>query len=63
MKTIILSPLPLYTSLVFLVALACLGLGYLDHETKALSDLFTPGNLFALLLYFVPAFLLSLLVL
>lgn len=61
MKAIILNTLPLYFSITFFTGLACLCLGYLDHETRSITDLFTPSNIFALLLYFVPAFLCSLL--
>jgi len=61
MKTLALSPFSLYSSMAFFVALACLGLGYLDHETRSIMDLFNPGNIFGLSLYFVPAFLLSVL--
>lgn len=39
----------------------CLGLFYLDKDTHAISDLFKPGNLFALILYVVPTYLICLL--
>lgn len=48
--------IPPFISLAFFVALACLGLGYIDKETRTLSDLFTAQNIFALLLYFLPTY-------
>ena len=39
--------------------LACFGLFWLDWETKSILDLFKPGNLAALVVYFVPTFLTS----
>ena len=42
-----------------IVLLSCLGLGYLDHETKSIADLFKPGNIMALMLYFIPTFAIS----
>ncbi len=39
------------------VLLACWGLFYLDHETHSVRDLFKPGNIVALLIYFIPAYL------
>src|SRR5688572_12748852 len=50
-----------YIVLALLVVLACLGLGYIDHETTSVMDLFKPGNMLALFLYFFPAYVLSLL--
>ncbi|MBK6399712.1 MAG: hypothetical protein IPN61_14135 [Bacteroidetes bacterium] len=46
----------------FSVLLACWGLFWLDYETKEVGDLFKIGNLVALLIYFVPTFLLSYLI-
>ena len=45
----------------FFVLLACLGLFSLDRETHHFSDLLKPGNLAALILYFTPALVISLL--
>ncbi|MFZ7116811.1 MAG: hypothetical protein ACO1G9_15630 [Bacteroidota bacterium] len=41
------------------VLFSCWGLFWLDHETKEIGDLFKWGNLAALLVYFLPTFLLS----
>jgi hypothetical protein len=38
------------------VLLSCWCLFYLDHKTTSISVLFTPGNIAALLVYFVPTF-------
>jgi len=39
------------------ILLFCLALFSLDHETQSVGDLFTPGNLVALMLYFFPTWL------
>lgn len=41
--------------------ISCWLLFYIDHETKNVTDLFKTGNLFALLLYFVPTFIICVL--
>lgn len=41
------------------VLLSCGGLFWLDHETRSIGDLFKIGNLVALLVYFVPTFLVT----
>lgn len=41
------------------VLFSCWGLFWLDHETHHISDLFKAGNLVALLIYFVPTFLIT----
>ncbi len=48
--------------LALFVLLSCWGLFWLDYETKSISDLFKPGNLVALLIYFVPTFLITYLI-
>ena len=48
--------------LALFVLLSCWGLFWLDHETKSISDLFKPGNLVALLIYYVPTFLITYLI-
>lgn len=50
-----------YLLLAILVFMACIGLGYIDHETQTLGDLFTAQNMMALFLYFLPAYALNLL--
>ncbi len=45
--------------LAFFVLLSCWGLFWLDYETRSISDLFNIGNLVALLVYFVPTFLIT----
>lgn len=45
-----------YFTISLIVLLSCLGLFYLDRETKTFSDLLTPGNLVALLIYFLPTY-------
>jgi len=42
----------------FLVLFCCLVLFWLDKDTKAFTDLVQPGNLVALIIYFLPTFLL-----
>jgi len=49
-------------TLIVVVLLACWGLFWLDHETKEIADLFKRGNLVALLVYFVPTFILTYLI-
>ncbi|MCX6350733.1 MAG: hypothetical protein NTX03_02605 [Bacteroidetes bacterium] len=44
-----------------IVLFACWGLFYLDHETKSINDLFKVGNLVALVLYFLPTFIICVL--
>jgi hypothetical protein len=39
------------------IVLLCLGLFYLDYETRQFSDLLKDGNLVALVFYVVPAYL------
>lgn len=39
------------------ILLACFGLFSIDKDTHSLYDLFKPGNLVALTLYFVPTYL------
>jgi hypothetical protein len=39
------------------ILLFCFGLFWLDHETQSIADLFKPGNLVALMLYFFPTWL------
>ena len=50
-----------YLKMGLIVMFFCLFLGWIDHETHSIMDLFKPGNIFALILYFTPTFLLSLL--
>jgi hypothetical protein len=45
-----------YTVSALVVVLFCFGLFWLDRETHNFTDLFKPGNLFALVLYFIPTF-------
>src|SRR5690242_13301261 len=40
------------------VLFCCLFLFWLDHETKSVADLIQIGNLVALVIYFIPTFLL-----
>ena len=40
------------------ILLLCFGLFYIDKDTKSIADLFKPGNLVALMLYFFPVWLL-----
>lgn len=46
-----------YLLIAVAVLLSCLALFYLDHETRSMADLLKPGNLIALLIYFLPTFL------
>jgi hypothetical protein len=48
---------PLIIALMVLVA--CFALFYLDKDTHSISDLFKPGNLVALIIYFTPTFIIS----
>ena len=41
--------------------ISCWFLFYIDYETKNVSDLFKSGNLITLLLYFVPTFIICVL--
>src|SRR6266496_5615097 len=41
-----------------IVLFCCLFLFWLNHETKFVADLVQPGNLVALVIYFIPTFLL-----
>ena len=50
-----------YTVGAVIVLFSCFLLGYIDHETKSVADLFKPSNLFALILYFVPTYAISML--
>jgi hypothetical protein len=45
----------------FIVLFSCFFLFYIDFETKSVTDLFKLGNLFALILYFIPTFIICLL--
>jgi RsiW-degrading membrane proteinase PrsW (M82 family) len=51
-----------YATISICTLLACWGLFYLDHETKAIADLFTIGNLVALAIYFLPTFSICMLI-
>jgi hypothetical protein len=46
----------LFSSIV--VLLCCLFLFWIDHETKSVANLVQPGSLVALVIYFIPTFLL-----
>jgi len=48
-----------YFLVLILTGLTSFALGYLDYETRKISDLFTAQNLVALFLYFLPAFIFS----
>ncbi len=48
-----------YTALALSVLLACFALFYIDEDTHARTDVFTPGNLVALIIYFTPTFVIS----
>ena len=48
-----------YLTLGLFVLLACFALFLLDKDMHGITDLFKPGNLFALIYYFPPAFLIS----
>jgi hypothetical protein len=50
------SALPVLILALSVLAL-CLGLFGLDSEIKSITDLFKPGNLFALAIYFLPTFI------
>jgi hypothetical protein len=39
------------------ILICCLGLFSLDRETHRIQDLFSPGNILALFLYFIPTYL------
>lgn len=41
-----------------IILLFCFGLFYLDKDTKNFFYLFKPGNLIALIIYFIPTYLL-----
>lgn len=43
------------------VILFCLGLFYIDKDTQNLSDLFKPANLFAFTIYFIPTYIICIL--
>jgi RsiW-degrading membrane proteinase PrsW (M82 family) len=49
-----------YFTIALCILLACLALFSLDHETHSVFDLFKPGNLVALVIYFTPTFIVSL---
>ncbi len=48
-----------FATLALSVLLAFLALFYMDEGTTALTDLFTPDNLLALILYCTPTFVIS----
>jgi len=48
-----------FTTIALTVMFSCFALFSLDRETHSIRDLFTPGNLAALVVYFLPAFLSS----
>ncbi len=50
-----------YFSIAISILLMCLLLFSLDRETHSFADLITPGNLVALLIYFIPTYIISLL--
>lgn len=43
------------------VILFCFGLFYIDKDTQHISDLFKPANLFALAIYFIPTYIICIL--
>lgn len=49
-----------YFSIAISILLMCLLLFSLDRETHSFADLITPGNLLALLIYFLPTYIISL---
>jgi len=49
-----------FLTIALLVLLACFTLFSLDKDTHSFTDLFRPGNLFALVFYFTPTFLICL---
>jgi len=54
------SNLTAYAIIALIVLLACVGLGWLDKDTKHISDLAKADNLAGLAFYFVPTFILCL---
>jgi hypothetical protein len=52
--------IPQYLAIASAVLVSCFLLFSIDKDTKQLSDLFKLGNLAALVLYFIPAFLMCL---
>jgi hypothetical protein len=50
-----------YLSIALIIILACFVLFSLDKDTHSISDLLTPQNLIALLFYFLPTFIISVL--
>jgi hypothetical protein len=49
---------PLLSAII--VLLCCWVLFWLDHETRGIADLFSTGNLVALVIYFVPTYVICL---
>ncbi len=47
------------SAIALFIILSCFALFSLDKGTHAFSDLFKPGNLVALIVYFIPTFLIS----
>ena len=41
--------------------LFCLGLFYIDKDTQHIADLFKPANIFALAIYFIPTYIICIL--
>ena len=52
---------PRHIVMVISVLISCFLLFSLDKDTHSLADLFKPGNLFALILYFIPTYAVCLL--
>jgi phosphoglycerol transferase MdoB-like AlkP superfamily enzyme len=50
-----------YLTIALITILACFALFSLDKDTHSISDLLTPQNLIALLFYFLPTFIISVL--
>ena len=50
-----------YLKMAIIVLFLCLCLFWLDWETHSIMDLFKPGNLLALILYFTPTFIITIL--
>lgn len=47
------------SAIALFITLSCFALFSLDKDTHAFSDLLKPGNLVALIVYFIPTFLIS----
>jgi NADH:ubiquinone oxidoreductase subunit 2 (subunit N) len=61
MKSLVAGGRHAYWILALCVLIACWLLFSLDEDTHGVENLFEPGNLIALLIYFTPTFLLSVL--